>query len=64
MVQISGRGKEHPCQCAANAGQPRSSYSICPGNWNMLKIKQNYFRFIFLRGTSNKKLEITEVQKV
>jgi len=61
-VQISERGKEHPCQCAANAGQPMSSYSICLGNWNMLKIKQNYFR-IFFGQQPIEKLEIAEVQK-
>jgi len=61
-VQISERGKEHPCQCAANAGQPMSSYSICLGNWNMLKIKRNYFR-IFFGEHPIEKLEITEVQK-
>ena len=62
-VQNSERGKEHPCLlAAANAGQPMSSYSICLGNWNMLKIKRNYFR-IFFGEHPIEKLEITEVQK-
>jgi len=39
-----------------------SSYSICLGNWNMLKIKRNYFR-IFFGEHPIEKLEITEVQK-